>query len=159
MAEGMRNFEKRKQIVVDFYMQWKRDWLKSHPGQKEPRVWNYSLRDYIYVTKLSRKETAFQSAPDLLAVLLIKTNFDEILRFAKKRYEAKTKEGDKNQSQFSKLIILEKELEKATVKLTVGINTFGGRKVQYCITRIDMERPKRKRKGTPKASLRRRTTG
>ena len=155
----MRDFEARRQIVYNFYKQWKRDWLKNHPGQKEPRVWNYSLRDYIYVTKLSRLETAFHAAIDLFAIQLIKTNFDDILKYAKKQYEASTKADDHNQRNFSKLSILEKELEKATVKLTVGISVFDGRKVQYSITRIDMERPRRKRKGTPRASLRTRTTG
>lgn len=157
--QGMRNFEKRSQIVTDFYIQWKRKWLKNHPGQKEPRVWNYSLRDYIYVQKISRRETAFHAAADLLAVNLIKTDFDSILKYAIKKSEVPTKQGNKRQEQFYKLIILEKELDKATVKLTVGVNKNGGKKVQYCITRIDLGRPKQKRKGTPRPSLRRGNNG
>lgn len=155
----MRNFEKRYQIVCDFYKKWKKDWLSSHPGQREPRVWNYSLRDYIYVEKISKNETAFHAASDLLAINLIKTDFDSILKYAIKKYEVPTKQGNKRQEQFYKLIILEKELDKATVKMTVGVNKNGGKKVQYCITRIDLDRPKRKRKGAPRPSLRRGTNG
>lgn len=132
----MRNFEKRNRIIRDFFVQWKKEWLKNHPGQKEPRVWNYSLRDYIYVTKLSKNETAWHSVYTLAAIRMIREHFDEILKFAVKKNTIQPK-GNSHQSGFSKLIVMERKINGiGTAKLTVGVRKCDGKNEQYCITAI-----------------------
>ena len=130
----MRNFEKRNKIVRDFFVKWKKDWLKNHPGQKEPRVWNYSLKDYIYITKLSKTETAYHATWIVASMNMVKNHFDEMLRYAVKKEEIRPK-SNRNQSGFSRLIIMERKIKGVgTAKLTVGVRICDNRKEQYCIT-------------------------
>lgn len=132
----MRNFEKRRQIILDFYVQWRKDWLKSHPGQKVPRVYNNSLRDYIYITKLSKTETTYHSTWLVASMNMVKNHFDEILRYAVKKDEIKPK-SNRNQSGLSKLIIMERKINGVgNAKLTVGVRICDNKKEQYCITAI-----------------------
>lgn len=135
-TKGLRNFEKRNQIIQDFYKKWKKDWLAAHPGQKEPRVYNYSLRNYIYITKLSKRETTYQATWRVMSTNMVKNHFDEILKYAIKVDEVKPK-ANKNQSGFSKLIIMERKIKGVgTAKLTVGVRICDGNNEQYCITAI-----------------------
>lgn len=136
IQSGMRNFEKRRQIIVDFYRQWRKQWLADHPGQREPRVYNYSLKDYIYVTKLSRNETAFHSVYTLTTMRMIKNHFNEILRYAVAKDYIMPK-NNSHQSGYYKLIIMERKIKNiGAAKLTVGVRKCDEKKEQYCITSI-----------------------
>ena len=102
-------------------------------GRPEPKAWNNSLRAYIDVThRTSTRETPYWGSLTPESTAAICGHFNEILRFAVRKSEAEPRSN--SSSGFSKLIILERELEGiGTAKLTVGVKP-DGRLVQYSIT-------------------------
>ena len=113
----------RRQIIKDFYAQW----IAAHP---EKRVWNKSLKAYIYVKFQSINETlghAPVSYESTKAVL----NLTDLLSMAVKVKYKKAKTNDKNQRQYSEMVLLYYQ----DVRLIVGKQRTTGEYVQYCVTK------------------------
>jgi hypothetical protein len=63
------------------------------------------------------------------------TYLTEILEFAKIKTYTKAKEGNKKQSRFSEIIIMQhNKANFGQIKLTIGVLRGNGEKIQYCIT-------------------------
>ena len=120
----------REQIIRDFY----REWKERNPSQ---RKYNLSLKEYINIRMVSTIDTSEHAAKNYLSTLAV-LQLDAILIGAKKKSVKKTKEGNKNQKPFEKMLIMEYELTGiGIVKMTVGVRRRTHEKVQYCITAID----------------------
>lgn len=121
----------RKEIILDFY----REWKSENP---EHRVFNRNLRDYIYVKHISISETAMHASKRFLSTLAV-LQLDGILSGAKKVSQEKVKQNS-NQNKFRAMIIMNYLCPGiGLVKLTVGVEHKTFIKTQYCITAIEME--------------------
>lgn len=121
--------KERERIIRDFYRAWK----EKNPLQ---RKFNLSLKEYINIRMVSIVETGEHAAKSYLSTLAV-LQLDAILVGARKVSVKKTKEGNKNQKPFERMMIMEYELVGiGIVKMTVGIRRRTHEKVQYCITAI-----------------------
>ncbi len=128
-GNSKEEIKERERIIRDFY----RDWKEKNPSQ---RKYNLSLKEYINIRMVSIVETSEHAAKSYLSTLAV-LQLDAILVGAKKVSIKKTKQGNKNQEPFERIMIMEYELvEIGTVKMTVGIKRRSHEKVQYCITAI-----------------------
>ena len=128
-GDGKEDFKIRKQIIWQFYQ----DWKKKNPSLKR---FNLSLKDFINIRFVSIDETSHQAAKSYLSTLAV-LQLDSILTMAKKYRTVKAKIKDKNQKQFNKLLWMKYNLPGVgEVKLMVGIVRRTKDKVQYCITVI-----------------------
>ena len=128
-GDGKEDFKIRKQIIWQFYQ----DWKKKNPSLKR---YNLSLKDFINIRFVSIDETSHQAAKSYLSTLAV-LQLDSILTMAKKYRTVKAKIKDKNQKQFNKLLWMKYNLSGVgEVKLMVGIVRRTKDKVQYCITVI-----------------------
>jgi hypothetical protein len=128
-GNSKEDIKERERIIRDFY----RDWKEKNPSQ---RKYNLSLKEYINIRMVSIVETSEHAAKSYLSTLAV-LQLDAILVGAKKVSIKKTKQGNKNQEPFERIMIMEYELvEIGTVKMTVGIKRRSHEKVQYCITAI-----------------------
>lgn len=112
----------RRQIIKDFYAQW----IAAHP---EKRVWNKSLKAYIYVKFQSINETLGHASGTFESTLAV-FKLNELLTSAKVIEKKPKKQEDKNQKMFSEIIIL----KLGNIKLTVGKQKNTGDYIQYCVT-------------------------
>ena len=122
-GDSCEDIKTRKQIIKDFYASWN----ASHPDKK---VWNKSLRDYIYVKYLSINETighASISYDSTMAVIRL----TEILEMAVVVKTGAAKSNDKNQRPFDQMIVMMHQ----GIRLLVGHQKSTGEYVQYCITK------------------------
>ena len=122
--------QQREKIIKDFYANW-------NAANPDKRVYNTNLQAFIYVRFLSIQETAEKAARSYKSTIAV-TYLTEILELAKVINYTKPKGGNKKQSRFSNIIIM--QYNKATfgrIKLTVGILRGSGEKLQYCITAIE----------------------
>ena len=92
-GDGKEDFKIRKQIIWQFYQ----DWKKKNPSLKR---FNLSLKDFINIRFVSIDETSHQAAKSYLSTLAV-LQLDSILTMAKKYRTVKAKIKDKNQKQFS----------------------------------------------------------
>jgi len=121
--------EKRKQIILDFY----REWKQNNPSQ---RKYNISLKDYVNIRNVSITETSFRASKTYLSTLAV-LQLDAILATARKTKIVNAKLNNRNQKPFNKMILMECDLPGiGAVKLIVGIKRKSLEKVQYCITAI-----------------------
>lgn len=128
-GNSVEDIKQREQIIRDFY----RDWKEKNPSQ---RKYNLSLKEYINIRMVSIVETSEHAAKSYLSTLAV-LQLDAILIGAKKVSIKKSKEGNKNQKPFERIMIMEYELVGiGKVKMTVGIRRRTHEKVQYCITAI-----------------------
>ena len=128
-GDGKEDFKIRKQIIWQFYQ----DWKKKNPSLKR---YNLALKDFINIRFVSIDETSHQAAKSYLSTLAV-LQLDSILTMAKKYRTVKAKPKDKNQKQFNKLLWMKYNLPGVgEVKLMVGIVRRTKDKVQYCITVI-----------------------
>ena len=120
----------RESIISGVY----RNWYEANPSKT---VFNPNLKDNINVRYLSITETIRHAAKTYLSTLAV-LQLDIILKNAYQVGEpSPIKEGVKNQSEFSEMIIMECPLVGiGTAKLTVGVKKKTGMKIQYCITAI-----------------------
>lgn len=129
-GNGKDDIKAREKIISNFYNEWKR----KNPSQK---LYNIDLKDYINIRYISIVETVEHSSKNYLSTLAV-LQLDCILKLAKKVRMVNTKQGDKNQNQFEKMIKMEYELVGiGLVSLIVGIKRTNKEKVQYCITVIN----------------------
>jgi len=95
------------------------------------------LQAFIYVKFLSIQETAEKAARSYKSTLAV-TYLTEILELSEVVFNTKPKEGNKKQSRFSEVIIMQYSKKNfGEIKLTVGILRGSRQKVQYCITAIE----------------------
>jgi len=130
-GEEKTDIKAREEIITIHYVEWKRN-------NTEGRVFNYDLKDYIYVIYLSLDETRRHAAKRYLSTLAV-LHLDEVLKTAKRIGKPlPIKKGSKNQKGFSKMIHMECQLEGiGLVKLMVGIKKKTGEKIQYCLTAVE----------------------
>lgn len=120
----------REKIIKDFYAQW-------NATNPEKRIYNMNLQAFIYVKFLSVQETAEKAARSYKSTLAV-MYLTEILELAKVVNHTQPKEGNKKQSRFSDVIIMQyNKANFGQIKLTVGVLRGSGAKIQYCITAIE----------------------
>ena len=111
----------RRQIIKEFYA----NWIAQHPDKK---VWNESLKAYIYVKYQSINETAGHaslSKESTEAVLQL----SEVLSRATPIGTLPRKYNDKNQKPYDKIILLKWK----HCRLIVGRQKTSGMYVQYYV--------------------------
>ena len=122
--------QQREKIIKDFYASW-------NAINSEKRIYNSNLQAFIYIKFLSIQETAEKAARSCKSTLAV-TYLTEILELAKVINYTKPKAGNKKQSRFSDIIIMQyNKANFGKIKLTVGILRGSGEKIQYCITAIE----------------------
>lgn len=134
LGQSIQEILLRQQIISQFYYNWK----LSHP---EKRVFNKALNEFINIRQISIEEAKEHSAKSYKSTKAFMM-LDEVLAKAEKIAEVPTKPGNKNQSRFSKLLILSYTKDGlGTVKLTVGVLRSTKDKVQYGITTLRPDQP------------------
>jgi len=118
------DIKERERIIKDFYSKW----ISQNP---EKRIWNADLEDYILVKYISINETYCKAARRYESTLAV-FRLTEVLRNAVLVKEKPTKQNDKNQKSFEKLLIMRFD----GIKLIVGIQKSNKDKVQYCLSAI-----------------------
>ena len=122
--------QQREIFIKNFYVAWN----SSNP---EKRIYNVNLKAFIYVKFLSFQETVEKAARSYKSTLAV-TYLTEILELATVINYTKPKEGNKKQSCFSDIIIMQyNKANFGEIKLTVGILRGSKEKIQYCITAIE----------------------
>ena len=122
----------RQKLILAFYANWKR----MNPNR---RVFNDSLRDFIYVKYISLQETSGQASLTYLSTLAV-LQLSTILREAVLEKELRPKQETSNQRLFEKMLQMNHSLPGiGRVKLLVGVKRSDKMKVQYCITTIQPE--------------------
>ena len=129
-GDGKDDIKIREEIISEVY----RKWYENNPSKS---VYNADLKDEINVRFLSVNETIHHASKSYLSTLAV-LQLDLILRNAHKIGKpVKVKPEVKNQSDFSKMIIMECPLIGIGIaKLTVGVKKKSGMKIQYCITAL-----------------------
>ena len=131
LGESREIIKQRKEIILDFYREWKRE-------NPEQRVYNRNLKEYIYVKHISISETAMHASYRYLSTLAV-LQLDGILGGARKVSQEKVKQNS-NQKKFRSMIIMNYLCPGiGLVKLTVGVEHKTFIKTQYCITAIELE--------------------
>ena len=131
MGNTKEDITAREAIISDVY----RRWYEANPSKA---AYNTNLKDYINVRFLSINETIHHASMSYLSTLAV-LQLDLILKTAHQVGKpAKPKPNNKNQADFSKILIMECHLIGiGTAKLTVGVKKKTGMKIQYCITAIE----------------------
>ncbi len=134
MGNSPEEIQIRRGIVHDYIQNWRNE----HPQEV---IINNSLKEPIKVLQVSLIEACRHSArsyKSTKAVLCL----ENILKDATKYGESLTKEGDKNQKQFEKMIVLTYRSEElGLIKLTLGVKKQTHEKVEYGITVPDSNKP------------------
>lgn len=126
---SIESIKVREKIIRDFY----REWKEKNPSQ---RKYNLSLKEYINIRMVSIIETSEHAAKNYLSTIAV-LQLDAILMGAKKITVNSTKQGNKNQKPFEKMIVMEYDVAfVGRVRMTVGVKRRSHEKVQYCITAI-----------------------
>ena len=128
-GQSMEEIRKRQQIIGDFFKQWKTE-NESH------QIFNDNLKEYILVRSISVIEACQHSSKSYISTKAA-LMFEEILKKASKVEIVKPKKDNKNQQNFSGIIIMSyTDEEIGTVRLTVGIRKRTSEKIQYGISAI-----------------------
>lgn len=109
----------RKQIIKNFYA----NWIAEHP---EKRVWNNSLKSFIYVKGQSINETAGHASLSLESTHAV-FQLTEVLKEATVKEIWVPKHGDKNQKPYSEMRLLRWN----NCRLIVGYQKSKAEWVQY----------------------------
>ena len=112
----------REKIIKDFYAQW----IAEHSDKK---IWNKSLKSFIFVKFLLINETYSKAARTYESTLAV-FQLTEILENAVKVSEVAAKKN-KNQRAFEKMLLM---LAYKNVKLVVGLQSSTQEYVQYSIS-------------------------
>lgn len=122
MGRSKAEIKIREKLIKDFYVKW----IGDNPTKK---VWNESLNGYILVKYLSINETYNKAARSYKSTKAI-FQLSEILKKAILVEVLPTKQNNKNQRGFSKMLVM----KHGVVKLTVGCKKATDENVQYSIT-------------------------
>lgn len=129
MGESPEAIKLRKQIIFDFYEEWK----SKHP---EKSVYNRSLNAEILIRKESVVEAAGHAAKRYKSTLAV-FKLEEILSGAVQVALDVPKRDNKNQSKLIKMILMSyKDASLGIIKLTVGVRNRTLDKIQYGITAL-----------------------
>ena len=127
--DSIESIKVREKIIRDFY----REWKEKNPSQRKH---NLSLKEYINIRMVSIIETSEHAAKNYLSTIAV-LQLEAILMGAKKITVNRTKQGNKNQKPFEKMIVMEYDVAfVGRVRMTVGVKRRSHEKVQYCITAI-----------------------
>ena len=131
MGNTKEDIKAREAIISDVY----RCWYEANPSKA---AYNTNLKDYINVRFLSINETIHHASMSYLSTLAV-LQLDLILKTAHQVGKpVKPKPDNKNQADFSKILIMECPLIGIGIaKLTVEVKKKTGMKIQYCITAIE----------------------
>ena len=132
IAQGQtrEDIQQREKIIKNFYVAW-------NAANPEKCIYNVNLQAFIYVKFLSFQETVEKASRSYKSTLAV-TYLTEILKFATVVNYTKPKEGNKKQSRFSDIIIMQyNKANFGKIKLTVGILRGSRENIQYCITAIE----------------------
>lgn len=133
MGQSMAEIKEREVILKDFLARWALN-------NTAKRVYNESLEDYILVKGISvieAKEHSSKSYRSTRAVMMI----DEVLKKALPVRRIPTKKGNKNQAQFSyMLVMVYRDNDIGTIKLTVGVKS-NEQHVEYGISALPSGKP------------------
>ena len=111
---SIESIKVREQIIRDFY----REWKEKNPSQ---RKYNLSLKEYINIRMVSIIETSEHAAKNYLSTIAV-LQLDAILMGAKKISVNSTKQGNKNQKPFEKMIVMEYDVAfVGKVRMTVAL--------------------------------------
>lgn len=128
----MEDRRNRYRLIRQFYFQW----MERHEDRK---VFNKSLDDYIHIKYISVNETAGHASLRYLSTLAV-LQLDAILPNAILKSSRPVNSKKKNQKGFRRMLIMEYNCTAiGLVRLTVGLKGSDGKKVQYCITAIDVD--------------------
>ena len=131
MGDRVEDRRIRNHLIRQFYFQW----MGRHEDRK---VFNKSLKDYIYIKYISVNETAGHASLRYLSTLAV-LQLDAILPNAELKYSSPANPRTKNQKGFNRMLIMEYKCPAiGLVRLTVGQKSSDGSKVQYCITAIEV---------------------
>ena len=122
LGRSREEIKMREKAIKDFYARW----IALNP---EKKVWNKNLSDYILVKFVSINETYEKAARTYESTKAV-FKLSEILENAQLMGEVPSKQNNKNQKSFSKLLIM----RYRNIKLTVGYQKKTSENVQYCIT-------------------------
>ena len=112
----------RKQIIKDIYAQW----IAKHPDKK---IWNNSLKAYIFVKGISMNETSGQASTSYKSTKEV-LRLTEILANATLVKIMPPKKNDKNQKPYSQIL----KMQQKSAMLVVGKQDSTNEFVQYCIS-------------------------
>jgi hypothetical protein len=130
LGRAKEDILQREKIIKNFYATW-------NAANPEKRVYNANLQNFIYVKFLSIQETAEKAARSYKSTIAV-TYLTEILELAKVSNRTKPKAGNKKQSRFFDVIIMNYNKKKiGLIKLTVGLLRGNREHIQYCITAIE----------------------
>jgi len=126
-----KNRKEREKIITHFY----KNWLN---GSTEKSVKNLSLNKLIHVNRDSFLETRYWGSRSYQSTLTV-LELSYVLKNAVVTGKNNPKPGNKNQSKFTKMLIMECVVPKlrphvTTGKLTVGIRKSDNQRLQYCLT-------------------------
>lgn len=124
LGDSAEEIKKRKQIIKNYYASWN----AAHPDKK---VWNKSLRAYIYVKYQSINETTGHAALSYKSTIAV-FHLTEILANASISQRWAPKRDDQNQKPYSKMILLRWK----TYRLIVGLQRTKNEYVQYYVGSI-----------------------
>ncbi len=115
MGNAIEDIKAREAIISDVY----RCWYEANPSKA---AYNTNLKDYINVRFLSINETIHHASMSYLSTLAV-LQLDLILKTAHQVGKpVKPKPDNKNQADFSKILIMECPLIGIGIaKLTVGV--------------------------------------
>ena len=123
----------RQKLIHTFYTSWK---MKN----PEQRLYNIDLRDYINIRYISIEETAAHASLSYLSTLAV-LQLDAILVNSKIIKKVPSKHNNKNQSQFESMLIMHYDcVGVGKIKMTVGVRRSDKKKVQYCITAMNVDK-------------------
>lgn len=133
LGQGIEEIRIRQKMIGDFFRLWK----ETHDQHE---IFNQDLKENILVRSISVIEACQHSAKSYISTKAA-FMFETILREAKKVSTTKPKVGNKNQQNFSDMLILVFESEElGTVRLTVGVRKRTGDKIQYGISARQQEK-------------------
>lgn len=128
-GDTMEDRRRRNHLIRQFYNLWM---LRN----KDRKVFNNSLNDYIHIKYISVNETAGHASLRYLSTLAV-LQLDAILPNAILKDNRPANPKTKNQKGFKRMLIMEYDCPAiGLVRLTVGQKTSDNSKVQYCITAI-----------------------
>ena len=131
VGDSIEDRRARNRLIRQFYFYWM-------GKNKDRRVFNNSLGDYIYIKYISVNETAGHASLRYLSTLAV-LQLDAILPNAVLKDSRPVNPKTKNQKGFKRMLIMEHNCPGiGLVRLIVGQKACDDSKVQYCITAIDV---------------------
>jgi len=124
LGDSQKDIKAREIFIIQLYKCWERE-------NPDKRIYNESLKDFIYVNSEGKRETTHHAARTCLSTLAL-FHLSDILKNAEFVTFDETKSKRQKKS-FEKMIIMKRN----EYKLTVGVTKTENKKIQYCIALIE----------------------